>query len=106
MEVNLGDMKNTSGEREQYWLVAIRAAREAAWLQRQRMAARQRSTAMNGHKIPSKFLCKQGWMAFSSQLYQGQWSLKENSPLLWFRLLCCLVIEPLAFEDSSMVKKV
>jgi hypothetical protein len=49
MEVNLGDMEHTSGEREQYWLVAIRAAWEAARLQWQRTAARQRSIAMDGH---------------------------------------------------------
>ena len=36
MEVNLGDMENSSGEAEEYWLLAIRAAREAAALARQR----------------------------------------------------------------------
>ena len=35
MEVNLGDMENSSGEAEEYWLLAIRAAREAAALTRQ-----------------------------------------------------------------------
>jgi hypothetical protein len=30
VEVNLGDMETTSGEREEYWLLAIQAAREAA----------------------------------------------------------------------------
>jgi hypothetical protein len=48
----------------------------------------------------------QGWMAFSSQSYQGQQSMKEISPLKWFRLRRCLVHKPLAYEDSSMVKKV
>ena len=32
MEINLEDMENTSGERQQYWLLAIRAAREASTL--------------------------------------------------------------------------
>jgi hypothetical protein len=32
VEVNLGDMETTSGEQEEYWLLAIRAAREAALL--------------------------------------------------------------------------
>ncbi len=32
LEVNLGDLESTSGEQEQYWLVAIKAAREAATL--------------------------------------------------------------------------
>ncbi len=35
LEVNLGDLESTSGEQEQYWLVAIKAAREAAMLTRQ-----------------------------------------------------------------------
>jgi hypothetical protein len=35
MEVQLGDMEATSGEQEEYWLVAIKAAREAAALRRQ-----------------------------------------------------------------------
>ena len=29
MEINLEVMENTSGERQQYWLLAIQAAREA-----------------------------------------------------------------------------
>jgi hypothetical protein len=32
VEVNLGDTDTTSGEQEEYWLLAIRAAREAAAL--------------------------------------------------------------------------
>ncbi len=35
LEVNLGDLESTSGEQEQYWLVAIEAAWEAAMLTRQ-----------------------------------------------------------------------
>lgn len=35
MEVNLGDPETSSGEQEEYWLLAIRAAREAAILTRQ-----------------------------------------------------------------------
>jgi hypothetical protein len=41
MEVNLGDLENTLGEQEQYWLVAIRATREAARLKRQRTPVQQ-----------------------------------------------------------------
>jgi hypothetical protein len=41
MEVNLVDLENTSGEQEQYWLVAIKAAREAACLKRQSTIAQQ-----------------------------------------------------------------
>ncbi len=44
MEVNLGDLENTSGEQEQYLLVAIKAAREAARLKRQRTTAQQRGS--------------------------------------------------------------
>ena len=29
LEVNLDDLENTSGEQQEYWLLAIRAAREA-----------------------------------------------------------------------------
>ncbi len=32
LEVNLGDLESTSGEQEQYWLMAIKAAWEAAML--------------------------------------------------------------------------
>jgi hypothetical protein len=32
LEVNLGDMENSSGEQEEYWLLAIKAARVAASL--------------------------------------------------------------------------
>ena len=32
MEVNLEDLERTSGEREEYWLLAIRAARKASAL--------------------------------------------------------------------------
>jgi hypothetical protein len=35
LKVNLGDLESTSGEQEQYWLVAIKAARVAAMLSRQ-----------------------------------------------------------------------
>jgi hypothetical protein len=34
LEENLGDLESTSGGQEQYWLVAIKAAREAATLTR------------------------------------------------------------------------
>jgi hypothetical protein len=37
-EVNLEDLEITSGERQEYWLVAIRAAREASRLQGQHIA--------------------------------------------------------------------
>jgi hypothetical protein len=32
MEVNLGNLENTSGENEEYWLLAIKAVREAETL--------------------------------------------------------------------------
>ena len=35
LEVNLGDLENTSGEREAYWLLAIKTARVAATLPRE-----------------------------------------------------------------------
>jgi hypothetical protein len=36
MEVNLGDIESTTGEQEEYWLVAIKAAPEIATLKQQR----------------------------------------------------------------------
>jgi hypothetical protein len=36
MEVNLGDMETNTGEKEEYWLVAIKAARVMALLSEQR----------------------------------------------------------------------
>ena len=35
LEVNLEDLETTSGERQEYWLLAIRAAREACRLMAQ-----------------------------------------------------------------------
>ena len=49
MEVNLGDLETTLGEQEEYWLVAIRAAREAAMLTRQRAQRTQRERSWDGH---------------------------------------------------------
>ena len=49
MKVNLGDMENSSGEKEEYWLLAIRAAREAATLTRQRTQQPQAEPLADGH---------------------------------------------------------
>jgi hypothetical protein len=51
-EVNLEDLESTSGERQEYWLVVIRAAREAGLL----LGAAQQHTgciaaAGDGHLI-------------------------------------------------------
>ncbi len=35
LEVNLGDLENTGGEQEEYWLLAIKAARTATTLTRE-----------------------------------------------------------------------
>ncbi len=48
MEVNLGDMETTTGEQEEYWLVAIRAAREATTLTRQRANQAQAKPTADG----------------------------------------------------------
>jgi hypothetical protein len=48
LEVNLGDLENSSGEREEYWLLAIRAAREAATLTRQRTRQDQGEPVVDG----------------------------------------------------------
>ncbi len=49
VEVNLGDMENSSGEWEEYWLLAIRAAREAATLTRQQAQQHQEEPLADGH---------------------------------------------------------
>ena len=49
MEENLGDMETTSGEQEEYWLIAIRAAREAVTLTRQHAQQAQGERLRDGH---------------------------------------------------------
>ena len=49
MEVNLGDLETTSGELEEYWLIAIRAAREASTLTQQRAQPTRRKHLQEGH---------------------------------------------------------
>jgi hypothetical protein len=49
MEVNLGDMETTSGEQEEHWLVAIKAARVATLLKRQRTQTMQGCNNRDGH---------------------------------------------------------
>jgi hypothetical protein len=49
MEVNLGDMETSSGEQEEYWLLAIKATRVAATLTGQRGQSAQQMTVGDGH---------------------------------------------------------
>jgi hypothetical protein len=49
LEVNLGDMESTIREQEKYWLVAIKATREAALLTRQRFDQTQAESTAEGH---------------------------------------------------------
>ena len=49
-EVNLEDLEHTLGKRQEYWLVAIQAAREAGRLQRLSQAnVCRRRAAVRGH---------------------------------------------------------
>jgi hypothetical protein len=49
-EVNLEVLESTTGKRQEYWLVAIHAAREASILQGQHRARqRHRRPALRGH---------------------------------------------------------
>jgi hypothetical protein len=48
LEVNLGDMEESSREQEQYWLVAIRAAQEAALLTRRQDRTQEGGTESEG----------------------------------------------------------
>ena len=47
MEINHEDLENTSGEKQQYWLLEIRAVRE---LRRLRTHNRTRSPAVRAHR--------------------------------------------------------
>ncbi len=50
VEVNLVDPESTTGKRQEYWLVAIRAAQEASILQGQHTARQcHRRSALRGH---------------------------------------------------------
>jgi hypothetical protein len=52
-EVNLEDLESTTGKRQEYWLVAIRTAREASILQgNQTTRQRHRRPATRGHLNP------------------------------------------------------
>jgi hypothetical protein len=51
MEVCLGDMKNTSGEQEEYWLLAIKTVQVAATLTGQpRGQSAQQTTVGDGNQ--------------------------------------------------------
>ncbi len=49
LEVNLGDMETTTGEQEEYWLVAISAAWAVAVLAGQRSQTMQHHIVRDGH---------------------------------------------------------
>jgi hypothetical protein len=49
MEVYLGGMESATGEQEDYWLVAIKAAQEAAALTWQRAHQTQEEPTVDGH---------------------------------------------------------
>jgi hypothetical protein len=49
LEVNMGHLENTSGEQEEYWLLAIKAARVAASLAGRRGQSAQQTTVGDGH---------------------------------------------------------
>jgi hypothetical protein len=49
MEVKLGDFENTSGEQEEYWLLAIIAVRVAVTLAGQQDQSAQQITVGDGH---------------------------------------------------------
>ncbi len=49
MKVNLGDLENTSGEKEEYWLLVIKATWVAATLAGQQDQLVQQTTIGDGH---------------------------------------------------------
>jgi hypothetical protein len=65
VEVNLGDMETTSGEWEEYWLLAIRATWEAAlltWLRTQQ--TQEENLQQMGVNLISgnPCACRVGWL--------------------------------------------
>jgi len=51
LEINMGDLEEGSGEKEQYWLVAIKAAREAAILEGRQSRAQEAGQRAAGHVL-------------------------------------------------------
>eukprot|EP00984_Skeletonema_dohrnii_P006037 scaffold2136_cov79-Skeletonema_dohrnii-CCMP3373.AAC.4 len=47
MEINLGDLETTSGEYQAYWLLSVKAARDAFLIHRQRAQAERRHSQHN-----------------------------------------------------------
>ena len=47
MEINLEDLETTSGEHQAYWLLSVKAAREAFLIRRQRAQAALRRSQNN-----------------------------------------------------------
>ncbi len=50
-EVNLEDLESTSGERQEYWLVAMRAAREAGLIRGGRHSRSHTTAERDGHLV-------------------------------------------------------
>ncbi len=49
LEVNFGDMENSSGEQEEYWLLTIKDVRVAASLTGRRGQSAQQTAVGDGH---------------------------------------------------------
>jgi hypothetical protein len=64
MYVNLRDLENTSGEQEEYWLLAITATQVAATLAGRQDQLAQQTTVGDGHKFLTrhKSLCSKNWL--------------------------------------------
>ena len=84
MGVYLGDMESTTGEHEEYWLVVIKPHGRLLRSHGNVPIRLRRNLLQAGINFSrsSKSLCKQGWMAFSSQSYRGQIVLEGEKPSL------------------------
>jgi len=49
LEINLGDLESSNGERQEYWLLAIQAARRASFLASEAAARQQAESVRDGH---------------------------------------------------------
>lgn len=90
MKVNLDDMETTSGERQEHWLLTIRATREAF-----RLRTITDCIVIDGITQRQMFILvpinantanQQGLLAFNNHYYPGGISWKDDYPSMWFRL--------------------
>ncbi len=96
LEINLGDLEEGSGEQEQYWLVAIKAAWEAAIPKERQPKAQEAGPRAAGqiclmdNSTTNPCDSRVGRLSVAYRTGNHRF-LRESSPLKWFQLQRCLV---------------